>query len=72
MNEVDSVNKNMTIASTVQQKLAGQLLDEQMLTKSELSDMFTVFQDLLKNSMKVKETITSVEVKALLEDAIDA
>eukprot|EP00973_Karenia_brevis_P043766 6061457-Karenia_brevis.AAC.1 len=62
----------MTIASTVQQKLAGQLLDEQVLTKSDLSDMFTVFQDLLKNNMKDKETITSAEVKALLEDAIDA
>eukprot|EP00973_Karenia_brevis_P088050 12211630-Karenia_brevis.AAC.1 len=61
MNEVDSVNKKMTIASTVQQKLAGQFLDEQVLTKSELSDMFTVFQDLLKNNMKDKETITSVE-----------
>eukprot|EP00973_Karenia_brevis_P088273 12240126-Karenia_brevis.AAC.1 len=29
MNEIDTVNKKMTIASTVQQRLAGQLLDEQ-------------------------------------------
>eukprot|EP00973_Karenia_brevis_P059320 8258181-Karenia_brevis.AAC.1 len=59
MNEVDRVNKKMTTASTTQQKLAGQLLDEQALTRDELSDMFSVFQSLLTNSMKDKETITS-------------
>eukprot|EP00973_Karenia_brevis_P063032 8762417-Karenia_brevis.AAC.1 len=62
----------MTIASTTQQKLAGQLLDEQVLTRDELSDMFSVFENLLKTNMKGRETITSVEVKAILEDAIDA
>eukprot|EP00973_Karenia_brevis_P011565 1564593-Karenia_brevis.AAC.1 len=59
MEEVDRVNKKMTTASTTQQKLAGQLLDEQALNRDELSNMFSVFQDLLKNSMKDKETITS-------------
>eukprot|EP00973_Karenia_brevis_P061867 8604060-Karenia_brevis.AAC.1 len=59
MTEVYSVNKKMTIASTTQQKLAGQLLDEQVLTRGELTDTFSVFQDLLKNNMKDKETITS-------------
>eukprot|EP00973_Karenia_brevis_P008555 1157303-Karenia_brevis.AAC.1 len=62
----------MTIASTAQQKLAGQLLDEQVLTRSELSEMFSVFESRLKTNMKDKDSITSVEVKALLEDAIDA
>eukprot|EP00973_Karenia_brevis_P085364 11846836-Karenia_brevis.AAC.1 len=33
--------------------------------------MFGVFQDMLKDNMKDKTTITSVEAKALLEDAID-
>eukprot|EP00973_Karenia_brevis_P083787 11627706-Karenia_brevis.AAC.1 len=61
----------MTIASTVQQRLAGQLLDEQALTKEELSNMFGLIQDMLKTNMKDKDTITAVEVKALLEDAID-
>eukprot|EP00973_Karenia_brevis_P039074 5396337-Karenia_brevis.AAC.1 len=56
MNEIDTVNKKMTIASTVQPRLTGQLLDE---------------QDMLKANMKDKDTITSVEVKALLEEAID-
>eukprot|EP00973_Karenia_brevis_P060141 8369073-Karenia_brevis.AAC.1 len=62
----------MTTASTTQQKLAGQLLDEQALTRDELADMFSVFQNLLTNNMKDKETMTSVEIKAILEDAIDA
>eukprot|EP00973_Karenia_brevis_P036933 5091046-Karenia_brevis.AAC.1 len=39
LKEVDTVNKKMTIARTVQQRLAGQLFDEQVLTKEELSNM---------------------------------
>eukprot|EP00973_Karenia_brevis_P019406 2661325-Karenia_brevis.AAC.1 len=61
----------MTIASTVQQRLAGQLLDEQVITKEELFDMSSLFQDMLKANMKDEGTITSVEIRALLEDAID-
>eukprot|EP00973_Karenia_brevis_P021163 2909594-Karenia_brevis.AAC.1 len=61
MNEVDHFNEKMTIASTVQQRFAGQLLDEQVLTREELSDMFSLFQDILKANMKDKGTITSVE-----------
>eukprot|EP00973_Karenia_brevis_P087699 12162806-Karenia_brevis.AAC.1 len=61
----------MTIAGTVQQRLALQLLDEQVLTKEDLSNMLGVFQDMLKDNMKDKTPITSVEVKTLLEDAID-
>eukprot|EP00973_Karenia_brevis_P056543 7865570-Karenia_brevis.AAC.1 len=61
MEKVDVNNKKMTIASTAQQKLAGQLLDEQVLNRDELSEMFSVFESMLKNNMKDKDTITSVE-----------
>eukprot|EP00973_Karenia_brevis_P048886 6781508-Karenia_brevis.AAC.1 len=61
----------MTIAGTAQQRLESQLLDEQVLTKEELSSMFGLFQDMHKDNMKDKTTIISVEGKALLEDAID-
>eukprot|EP00973_Karenia_brevis_P056612 7876299-Karenia_brevis.AAC.1 len=62
----------MTIASTVQQRLAGQLLDEQVLAKNELSDMLRWFQDMPEANMKGKTTITSTDIRVLLEDSIDA
>ena len=72
MKQIEKTNEKMTIASTEQQKLAATLLDEQILTKDELAKAIEMFQGLLKQTMRDRETITSIEVKSLLEDAIDS
>ena len=51
--------------------LAEQILDEQELTKEEVGKVFELFQASLIGYMTDRESVTSTDMRKLLEDAID-
>ena len=68
----DKTSTRLATASTGQQKLAAKLLEEQELSMEELSRCFDIFKEQLKTYSKGRGTVSSTEIKAVLEDAIDS
>ena len=60
--------KNLTIASTGQQRQAENILDERTLNREQIGIAFTLFQGKCREFLSSKETATTTELRGLFED----
>jgi hypothetical protein len=68
----EDASSELMIASTDQQQLAEKILEERTLSKAEAEKCLQVYAGMLERHLDQNSTVSSTQMRLMLEDSFDA